>query len=108
MALHPFRSFRKHQKVIWGILVIVCMITFVLMSGSGRGDIFDRISHWVRSSRGGTPVTTLYGRSVDTRQLDEVRRESELTQRVIGTALRMANDQIQRELGPLQEQMKNK
>jgi hypothetical protein len=108
MALHPFRTFRKHQKVIWGILVIVCMITFVLMSGSGRGDIFDRISHWVGARKGGTPVTTLYGRSVDTRQLDEVRRESELTQRVIGTALRMANDQIQRELGPLQEQMKNK
>jgi hypothetical protein len=108
MAFHPFRMFRKHQKVIWGFLVIVCMITFVLMSGSGRGDIFDRITHWVRSSKGGTPVTTLYGRTVDTRQLDEVRRESEMAQRVIGTALRLAHEQIQRDLGPLQEQMKNK
>jgi hypothetical protein len=108
MAFHPFRMFRKHQKVIWGFLVIVCMITFVLMSGSGRGDIFDRITHWVRSSKGGTPVTTLYGHTVDNRQLDDVRRESQLSQQIIGTALRMANEQIQRELGPLQEQMKNK
>jgi hypothetical protein len=107
MALHPFRTFRKHQKVIWGILVIVCMITFVV-AGTGRGDIFDRINSWLRTSKGGTPVTTLYGQTVDMRQLDEVRRESELTQAAIGTALQMAAMQIQRELGPLQEQLKNK
>src|SRR5262249_11353736 len=91
-----------------GFLVIVCMITFVLMSGTGRGDIFDRITQWVRSSRGGNAVTTLYGKTVDARQLEEVRRESELTQRAIAIALQLAYGQIQRELGPIQEQLKNK
>jgi hypothetical protein len=108
MAFHPFRMFRRHQKVIWGFLVIVCMITFVLMSGTGRGDIFDRITQWVRSSRGGNAVTTLYSKTVDARQLEEVRRESELTQRAIAIALQLAYGQIQRELGPIQEQLKNK
>jgi hypothetical protein len=108
MAFHPFRMFRRHQKVIWGFLVIVCMITFVLMSGTGRGDIFDRITQWVRSTRGGTAVTTLYGKTVDARQLEEVRRQSELTATAMQQALGMAYDQIERELKPIRDQMNNK
>ena len=90
MAFHPFRTFRKHQKVIWGFLVIVCMITFVLMSGTGRGDIFDRITQWVRNSRTSTPVTQLYGRTVDTRQLQILGQQRTVAANALSNALTQA------------------
>src|SRR5579884_3467185 len=104
MALHPFRTFRKHQKVIWGFLVVLCMITFVFMSGTGgRGDIFDRIVQLVRTSKGGTPVTTLYGQSVDERQLMDLRRQRTLANQALSAAAGLAAADVQRELQPLMQ-----
>jgi hypothetical protein len=94
MAFHPFRVFRKHQKVIWGFLVIVCMFTFVLMSGSGgSGTIFDRLVKGA-SRRGGTPVTNLYGSVVDTRQLQDTRYERKVAQQILNSAMGRAYQQV--------------
>ena len=30
MAFNPFHAFRKHQKVVFAGLTIICMLTFVL------------------------------------------------------------------------------
>jgi hypothetical protein len=108
MAFHPFRTFRKHQKVIWGFLVIVCMITFVLMSGTGRGDIFDRITQWVRNSRTSTPVTQLYGRTVDTRQLQILGQQRTVAANALSNALTQAYSQIADELNHLRTDQQNK
>ena len=35
MAFNPFHGFRKHAKIYFAILTIVCMVTFVLCSGIG-------------------------------------------------------------------------
>src|SRR5262245_23224382 len=43
MAFNPFTSFRKYQKFWMAILTIVAMVTFVLCSGLGQGDLGDRI-----------------------------------------------------------------
>ena len=36
MAFNPFHQFRRYNKVIFAILAIICMFTFVLSSGMGR------------------------------------------------------------------------
>src|SRR5262249_179908 len=41
MAFNPFHGFRKHKKTIFAILTIICMFTFVLSGGFGRGDAFE-------------------------------------------------------------------
>ncbi len=73
MALNPFHAFRKHQKVLFAILTIICMFTFVLSSGITRGgDALD----WVVSLFGGSTrkqgevVTELYGKAVHKGELD--------------------------------------
>ena len=61
MAFNPFHAFRKHQKVWFAGLTIVCMIVFILQFGSG--DIFQRLMG--HGSQGkGDKLTTLYGRDV--------------------------------------------
>src|SRR5947209_6858852 len=97
MAFHPFRTFRRHQKVIWGFLVIVCMITFVLASGN-KGDIFDRLSNMVRASRGTTTVTELYKQKIDTRQIQNLRQQRSLGLEALAHALSTAEIQVEEEL----------
>src|SRR5690242_1413687 len=102
MAFHPFRWFRKHQKIIWGFLVVLCMITFVFMSGTGgRGDIFDRIAGWARMKRSATPVTQLYGSTVDLRQLQDLKQERRIAFTALRTATQLGSDQVQKDLGEL-------
>ena len=40
MAFNPFHSFRKHQKVIFAVMTIICMFVFVLQFGRGLTKIF--------------------------------------------------------------------
>src|SRR5205807_1951120 len=62
MAFNPFHGFRKHQKVVFAALTIVCMLTFVLASGVGMaGDFFSELSRWLGGQRrSGTDVARLY------------------------------------------------
>ncbi len=73
MAFNPFHAFRKHQKVWFAGLTIVCMIVFILQFGSG--DIFQRLmGHGPRGK--GDKLTTLYGRDVyqsDLTRLGQIR-----------------------------------
>jgi hypothetical protein len=106
MAFHPFRVFRKHQKVIWGFLVIVCMFTFVLMSGSGgSGTIFDRLVKGAGGRRGGTPVTKLYGSDVDTRQLQDTKFERGLAQQLLNRALGKAYQEVTQDQQAAQQEL---
>jgi hypothetical protein len=74
MAFNPFHRFRKHQKVYFAILTIVCMLVFVLQFGAG--DPFQRLLGWIGMGRNrGEKVTALYGKSVYQRDLDELKRQ---------------------------------
>jgi hypothetical protein len=109
MAFHPFRWFRKHQKVIWGFLVILCMVTFVFMSGTGsRGDIFDRLVSMVRGRRTTTPVTQLYGATVDLKQLRELGQQRLLAYQAEKDAKQLAFNQVAQELEELNKSRLNK
>jgi hypothetical protein len=63
MAFNPFNWFRKHQKVFFAGLTILCMIVFI--GQFGAGDVFTRALAMFGGSRSGGPVViSLYGKKV--------------------------------------------
>jgi hypothetical protein len=65
MAFNPFHAFRKHQKVVFAGLTIVCMLTFVLAGVSGGiGDVFAEMTRLLSGARSKTEVARLYGKSL--------------------------------------------
>jgi len=76
MAFNPFHAFRKHQKVLFAILTIICMIVFVFQFGGA--DPFQRLLVWLGASRGrGQLVATIYGHKVYEADLDRLRQDRE-------------------------------
>src|SRR5438270_12381887 len=102
MAFNPFHGFRKHSKVIFAILTIICMITFILSSGLGRGDFFDWLVGLVGAGRKGEVYTTLYGSKVYQRDLQERRNHreiaNELMQGVARDSVKKTMDRVEEEL----------
>lgn len=71
MAFNPFNFFRKYQKVIFGIMAIICMFVFVLQFGAG--DPFTRAINSFSGDRDkGPTVAKLYGRKVHKGDLDKL------------------------------------
>src|SRR3954452_3561187 len=65
MAFNPFHGFRKHRRVIFAILTIICMLTFVLAGNFRGADAFDwLLSKLGASKRQGEVVTVMYGDKV--------------------------------------------
>src|SRR5947209_3006105 len=82
MAFSPFTWFRKHQKVFFAGLTIVCMITFV--ASFGAGDVIQTGLSWVGArGRAGPYVTTLNGNKVYERDLVKLARQRKLAHEFI-------------------------
>src|SRR5437763_10741928 len=65
MAFNPFHGFRKHRRVIFAVLTIICMLTFVLAGNFRGADAFDwLLSKLGASKRQGEVVTVMYGDKV--------------------------------------------
>src|SRR5688572_22748902 len=65
MAFNPFHGFRKHSKVIFAILTIICMLTFVLAGNFAGGDALDWLVRAVGGSgRRGDVIARQYGKKV--------------------------------------------
>ena len=73
MAFNPFHTFRKHSKVVFAGLTILCMGVFVLSSGMGRGDFFSQISDWATSRGGRAPAVTVAGKDYNQMDVEQVR-----------------------------------
>jgi hypothetical protein len=87
MAFNPFRAFRKHQKVLFAALTILCMFVFVLSGASG---FFQEWQHWF-TGRGRIPeVATVYGKPVDERDLLLLRQQRELANMFMVEAIQRA------------------
>src|SRR4051794_6627175 len=69
MAFNPFHHFRRYSKVVFAGLAILCMVTFVLSSGMGRGDMLSQLTDWASGGRRGGTVLTIYGKKYDARQV---------------------------------------
>lgn len=77
MAFHPFKHFRKHQKVYLAGLTIMTMVIFV--ASFGRGDLFSALQRWLALSvHRGDKVLTLNGKAVYTDELEKLRWQRQL------------------------------
>src|SRR6266581_441946 len=89
MAFNPFHTFRKHQKVIFAVMAIVCMFVFVLQFG--RGDLFERAAGWFGGGKQKDPVVaTVYGKKVYAKDLDEEKRRAEMVNLLVMNLQRSA------------------
>src|SRR5665213_840042 len=86
MAFNPFHAFRKHQKVFFAVLTIVCMFVFILSFGPG-----DIKSWFSGGSQGrGDKVVALYGRDLYTNDLTAISKTRQLANEFISVALNAA------------------
>jgi hypothetical protein len=99
MAFNPFHAFRKHQKVVFAALTIICMLTFVLASGvggSGRGrggDFFEEMARWV-GKKSARDVARLYGSTVDLSEIVQLRMRRQAANNYIVNAIIAAHDNV--------------
>ena len=87
MAFNPFHQFRRHNKKMFAALAIVCMFTFVLSSGMGRGDWFDQIGNWLGGRGNVNRVLTVAGKEFDARQVDQIRIQRSLASEYMDQAV---------------------
>ena len=88
MAYNPFNIFRRNQKVIFAIVTVFIMFTFVLSSGLGGGaDFFDWLPGWISSkSRKGDVLATIDGTKIYDRDLSDARRNRVMANRFMNMA----------------------
>ncbi len=73
MAFNPFHWFRKHQKVVFAGLIIMCM--FVFIASFGAGDVVQRGLAYFGAARGqGEMVVKVEGSKVYDGDLEKVAR----------------------------------
>jgi hypothetical protein len=75
MAFNPFRTFRKHQKAMFAVLAVLSMFIFVLTGSMQAGwDFFNGITYYFGMSSSKYPtVATVYGKRVDSVELQRLR-----------------------------------
>jgi hypothetical protein len=75
MAFSPFHWFRKHQKVFFAGLTVLCMLVFIGQAGVGA-DIFHTVLRWVGAGKsGGETLITLDGKKVTNQDIENVVRK---------------------------------
>ncbi len=95
MAFNPFHAFRKHQKVVFATLTIVCMLTFVMAGGSfAGGDFFSELTRWISGRSRTQEVATIYGKRISDRELSELRLQRRLANEFMKLAIWQAHNNI--------------
>ncbi len=97
MAFSPFTWFRKHQKVFFAGLTVVCMFVFIGQAGFSA-DIFKDVLYWLGANRGGTVVATLYGKKVTQPELEQLARQRRLANEFMLSASFQAQEKAIKEL----------
>jgi hypothetical protein len=85
MAFNPFNWFRKHQKVFFAGLTILCMLVFI--GQFGAGDVVQRALGWVGAGRGGATVAKVYGDKVNERELELLGRKRQVANTFVEQAV---------------------
>lgn len=102
MAFHPFKHFRKHQKVYLAIVTILTMFIFIFTGFASRGaDPVTRLLLWIGGGRHGDKVLTLYGKTIYTDELEKLRWQRQLASEFIVSGCYMSP--MQRTNLPLEE-----
>jgi len=112
MAFNPFHSFRKHKKVVFATLTIICMFTFVLSSGlGGRMDLFTELPNMIGIGRAREKyakdkedkVVKVYGDKVKLEDLAELRQERALAISCLMKSIQYAQSELAKEQSKLFE-----
>src|SRR5947209_2044795 len=105
MALHPFQSFRRHQRKLLAAVTIMCMFIFILQFG--KGDVLDRMMTLFGAGRKEVPVTTasgdpvkVYGKKVTELELETLRARRKLANDIV---TRMFENAIGTTLGEMEK-----
>jgi hypothetical protein len=104
MAFNPFHTFRKNSKVVFAGLTILCMVTFILSSGMGKGDFFSQISETF-GGRTGPTIATLYGKSYSARDIDELSNRRRMANDYMDAAIAAARQGLEQRLSKTAEQI---
>jgi hypothetical protein len=103
MAFNPFNWFRKHQKVLIAGLAIMCMVLFVFSFGAG--DPIQQGLRLIGASRSGGPVvTSLYGKKITERDLQQLSKRRRLANNFMFLVVNNAHDQV---IQTLEKDLKN-
>src|SRR5262249_17278650 len=94
MAFNPFHHFRRYSKVVFAGLAILCMITFVLSSGMGRGDMLTQLTNWASGGSRGTEVLTLYGKKFDGPQARQIQYGRQLASQYMLASIERARQNV--------------
>src|SRR3954453_14589876 len=105
MAFNPFHSFRKHSKVVFAGLTILCMVTFILSSGMGRGDFFSQMTDWFSGRVSRNAYVSLYGKDYSGRDVDEVAYQRRMANEYMDYAVGAARQSLERRLGEIRERL---
>lgn len=88
MAFSPFRSFRKHQKAMFAVLAVLSMFIFVLTGSMQAGwDFFNGITYYFGVSSKYPTIATMYGKRVDSVELQRLRYNRSLANAYMMAAL---------------------
>ena len=96
MAFNPFRAFRKHQKVFFAGLTILCMVTFVMCGSMGQGDFFGTIANVFTGRSRASAIATLYGKDISAKEIQELRSQRRLASQYLAELERITSGEAVR------------
>jgi hypothetical protein len=94
MAFNPFHHFRRYSKVVFAGLAILCMVTFVLSSGMGQGDLLTQLTDWASGGRRGDDLLTLYGKKFDGTEVRQIQVGRQLASEYMLIAIDRARQNV--------------
>ena len=86
MAFNPFTNFRKNQKFWMPVILLLCMVTFVLCTGT-RGDLIDLL---LKGRQEGTPFAKVGGHNVYRKDFDDLKDQRNMVNEFMKRSLESA------------------
>src|SRR5947209_9107994 len=105
MAFNPFHGLRKHSKVVFAGLTILCMVVFVLSRGMGRGDFFTQMTDWVTGRMSRTTYVSIDGQAFSGRDVDLINYQRRMANEYMDGAIFAARNGLEQRLGRTVEQL---
>jgi hypothetical protein len=97
MAFNPFDIFRRNQRILFSLITVVVMFTFVLQFG--QGDIFSSIPRWLASrARTGEVLAVVGGSKVYSSEIGEIETKRLLANEYMTLAAIKAFDNLNKKV----------
>src|SRR5262245_58573846 len=100
MAFNPFVTFQKNRRFWMAAILMICMISFVFCTGL-KGDMAERIQ-WLLG-RGGPTAFTMDGRTYSNQQVNQLRDQRTLANRLMMTCADMAFKKLSKHIYDLEK-----